>query len=279
MPYRVYGGLRFFERAEVKNALAYLRLIENPNDDTSYLRVVNFPTRGIGARSLEQLQDAARVSARSLYQSAGALTGKSGANLRAFNAMVDAMREATRGSTLREIIEHVLHTTGLVDFYRTEKEGADRIETGGTVQRGRSIRPQEGFGGTALPVDDCGRYRRRGAASGGRGRRHARCGDRRDRLAAGSVLDARCARGWRQPGASGARRGAADDGALGQGVGVRLRVHHRDGGRPVPPRELDVRCRWTRRRTPPDVRGDHPCNARTSRSARRACCMVRRAIT
>ena len=59
VPYRVYGGLRFFERAEVKHALAYLRLIENPNDDTSFLRVVNFPTRGIGARSIEQLQDAA----------------------------------------------------------------------------------------------------------------------------------------------------------------------------------------------------------------------------
>jgi DNA helicase-2/ATP-dependent DNA helicase PcrA len=53
VPYRVYGGLRFFERAEIKHALAYLRLIENPNDDTSFLRVVNFPTRGIGARSLE----------------------------------------------------------------------------------------------------------------------------------------------------------------------------------------------------------------------------------
>ncbi|MDQ6881115.1 MAG: DNA helicase II, partial [Pseudomonadota bacterium] len=53
VPYRVYGGLRFFERAEIKNALAYLRVLENPNDDTSFLRVVNFPPRGIGARSLE----------------------------------------------------------------------------------------------------------------------------------------------------------------------------------------------------------------------------------
>ena len=61
IPYRVYGGLRFFERAEVKHALAYLRLIENPNDDTSFLRVVNFPPRGIGARTIEQLQDAARA--------------------------------------------------------------------------------------------------------------------------------------------------------------------------------------------------------------------------
>ena len=63
IPYRVYGGLRFFERAEVKHALAYLRLIENPADDTAFLRVVNFPPRGIGARTLEQLGDAARASA------------------------------------------------------------------------------------------------------------------------------------------------------------------------------------------------------------------------
>ena len=76
MPYRVYGGLRFFERAEVKHALAYLRLIENPNDDTSFLRVVNFPTRGIGARTIEQLQDAARASGRSLCQSVGAVPAR-----------------------------------------------------------------------------------------------------------------------------------------------------------------------------------------------------------
>jgi DNA helicase-2/ATP-dependent DNA helicase PcrA len=157
MPYRVYGGLRFFERAEVKNALAYLRLSENPNDDTSYLRVVNFPTRGIGARSIEQLQDAARTSARSLYQSAGALTGKSGANLRAFNALVDAMRETTRGSTLRAIIEHVLQATGLIDFHRTEKEGADRIENlEELVNAAEAFVTQEGFGkdAVALPVDE-----------------------------------------------------------------------------------------------------------------------------
>ena len=83
IPYRVYGGLRFFERAEVKHALAYLRLLENPNDDTSFLRVVNFPARGIGARTLELLQDAARASGRSLYQSVGAVAGKGGGNLTA----------------------------------------------------------------------------------------------------------------------------------------------------------------------------------------------------
>ncbi|HKX94220.1 MAG TPA: UvrD-helicase domain-containing protein [Methylibium sp.] len=157
MPYRVYGGLRFFERAEVKHALAYLRLIENPNDDTSYLRVVNFPTRGIGARTLEQLQDAARQSGRSLWQSVGAVPGKGGANLQAFNKGVDAMREATKGLTLREIIEQMLQASGLRDFYRAEREGAERLENlDELVNAAEAFVTQEGFGkdAVALPVDE-----------------------------------------------------------------------------------------------------------------------------
>jgi DNA helicase II / ATP-dependent DNA helicase PcrA len=157
MPYKVYGGLRFFERAEVKHALSYLRLIENPSDDTSFLRVVNFPTRGIGARTVEQLQDAARASGRSLYQSVGALTGKGGGNLQAFVAMIDKMREATRGLTLREIIEHMLHTSGLVEFYKTDKEGQDRLENlEELVNAAEGFVTQEGFGkdAVALPVDE-----------------------------------------------------------------------------------------------------------------------------
>ncbi len=157
IPYKVYGGLRFFERAEVKHALAYLRLIENANDDTSFLRVVNFPTRGIGARTLEQLQDAARASGRSLAQSVGAVPGKGGANLQAFVALVDAMRDGTRGLTLREIIEHMLHASGLVDFYRTDKEGKDRLENlEELVNAAEAFVTQEGFGkdAVALPVDE-----------------------------------------------------------------------------------------------------------------------------
>ncbi len=159
IPYKVYGGLRFFERAEVKHALAYLRLVENPNDDTSFLRVVNFPTRGIGARTLELLQDAARTSGRSLAQSVGAVAGKGGANLQAFVHLVDAMRDATRGLTLREIIEHMLHASGLVDFYKTEKEGAERLENlEELVNAAEAFVTQEGFGkdAVALPVDEQG---------------------------------------------------------------------------------------------------------------------------
>ena len=163
VPYRVYGGLRFFERAEVKHALAYLRLLENPGDDTSFLRVVNFPARGIGARAVEQLQDAARgnglIEPRSLSASVGAVAGKAGANLQAFVALIDALREATRGLTLREIIEHMLQHSGLLDFYRTDKEGQDRIENlEELVNAAESFVMQEGFGkdAVALPVDEQG---------------------------------------------------------------------------------------------------------------------------
>jgi DNA helicase-2/ATP-dependent DNA helicase PcrA len=157
IPYKVYGGLRFFERAEVKHALSYLRLIENPNDDTSFLRVVNFPARGIGARTIEQLQDAARASGRSLWQSVGSVPGKGGANLVAFTGRVDAMRTATRGHTLREIIAHVLEASGLVDFYKTDREGKERLENlEELVNAAEAFVTQEGFGkdAVALPVDE-----------------------------------------------------------------------------------------------------------------------------
>ncbi|MEY2891583.1 MAG: hypothetical protein RJA98_1491 [Pseudomonadota bacterium] len=157
VPYKVYGGLRFFERAEVKHALSYLRLLENANDDTSFLRVVNFPTRGIGARTIEQLQDAARASGRSLSQSVGALAGKGGSNVQGFVALLDAMREATRGMTLREIIERMLQSSGLTDFYRADKDGQDRLENlDELVNAAEAFVTQEGFGkdAVALPVDE-----------------------------------------------------------------------------------------------------------------------------
>lgn len=147
MPYRVYGGLRFFERAEIKHALAYLRLLENPRDDTSFMRVVNFPPRGIGARSLEQLQDAARSIGCALHDAVSAVPGKAGANLGAFVAKIDLMREQTQGLTLREIIELLLDHTGLIEHYQAEREGADRIENlQELVNAAESFVMQEGFG-------------------------------------------------------------------------------------------------------------------------------------
>ncbi len=128
VPYRVYGGLRFFERAEVKHALSYLRLLENADDDTSFMRVVNFPTRGIGARTLEMLQDASRRHGQSLYRSVGHVTGKGGTSLAAFVQLIERMRFESRGLSLPEITAKVNQESGLLDHYQNEREGEERIE-------------------------------------------------------------------------------------------------------------------------------------------------------
>jgi DNA helicase-2/ATP-dependent DNA helicase PcrA len=126
--YRVYGGQRFFERLEIKHALAYLRLVANPQDDSAFLRVVNFPTRGIGARSIEALQDAAASAACSLWDAVPATAGKAGSALAQFARLVSAMRSETGGLPLPELVGKVIEMSGLMAHYRTEREGADRIE-------------------------------------------------------------------------------------------------------------------------------------------------------
>ncbi|MDO9482095.1 MAG: 3'-5' exonuclease, partial [Hydrogenophaga sp.] len=149
--YRVYGGLRFFERAEIKHALAYLRLLENPHDDTSFMRVVNFPPRGIGARSIEQLQDVARTSGCSLHDAVSAVTGRAGVAIGAFVAKLDVLRERSEGMTLSEIIELVLDHSGLVEHYRAEREGQDRVENlEELVSAAKSFVGIEGFGRDAV---------------------------------------------------------------------------------------------------------------------------------
>jgi DNA helicase-2/ATP-dependent DNA helicase PcrA len=150
VPYRVYGGLRFFERAEIKHALAYLRLLENPNDDTSFLRVVNFPPRGIGARSIEQLQDAARASGRSLLQSVGAVPGKAGPTCRAFVALIDVLREADQGPDAAR--DHRARAGAQRPdrlLQAPRRKAQDRIENlEELVNAAESFVTQEGFGRT-----------------------------------------------------------------------------------------------------------------------------------
>ncbi len=134
VPYRVYGGLRFFERQEVKHALAYLRLVANPDDDGALLRVINFPARGIGVRTLEQLQEAAQGAGVSLWQAAcqrgakGPRAVQSGKGIEGFVLLVEQMRSATEGLPLPEMVEHVVEASGLVAHYKTERESADRLE-------------------------------------------------------------------------------------------------------------------------------------------------------
>ncbi len=128
VPYRVYGGLRFFERAEIKHAIAYLQLIDNPHNDSAFLRVVNFPTRGIGARSIEQLQDAAKQRNISLYEAVPFVGGKAGTVLGSFVKLIEGARFETQALPLPELVQVVLDRSTLISHYRNEKEGADRIE-------------------------------------------------------------------------------------------------------------------------------------------------------
>jgi DNA helicase-2/ATP-dependent DNA helicase PcrA len=128
VPYKVYGGLRFFERQEIKHALAYMRLIGNPDDDTAFLRVVNFPTRGIGARSLENLQGVAHQTNCSLYNAAASLSGKAGQSVGAFIRLIESLRQETAHLPLPEMVEHVIEQSGLAQHYRNEKEGQERLE-------------------------------------------------------------------------------------------------------------------------------------------------------
>jgi DNA helicase-2/ATP-dependent DNA helicase PcrA len=128
IPYKVYGGLRFFERAEVKHAIAYLRLVENPADDSAFLRVVNFPARGIGARTIEQLQDSARRDGIGLIAAVPRLAGTAVRRLEGFVALLDRMRREVRQLPLDEAVKVVVELSGLIAHYRTEREGQDRIE-------------------------------------------------------------------------------------------------------------------------------------------------------
>jgi DNA helicase-2/ATP-dependent DNA helicase PcrA len=132
IPYRVYGGLRFFERAEIKDALAYLRLISHRDDDSSFERVVNRPTRGIGARTVETMRSYARANACSMWRAAGAvasddLAGRAANAVLAFINLVEKMARETAGLDLQDQVDHVIHASGLVDMFRNDK--GERGET------------------------------------------------------------------------------------------------------------------------------------------------------
>jgi len=135
-PYRVYGGLRFFERMEIKNALAYLRLSTNPHDDPSFERVVNTPTRGIGAKTLDDMRILAREQRLSLWQAALAMLEQNQLSARAANALrgflnlVIALGETTKDLSLHETVKQVVETSGLIELYKKEKQdkGEARVE-------------------------------------------------------------------------------------------------------------------------------------------------------
>jgi DNA helicase II / ATP-dependent DNA helicase PcrA len=130
LPYRVYGGLRFFERQEIKHALAYLRLVANPQDDGAWLRVANLPARGIGSRTLELLQEIANRQGISLWQGACANppAGKAGQGVARFIELIEALRRDCLGLPLPEIVDLVIERSGLKAYYQADRDGQDRIE-------------------------------------------------------------------------------------------------------------------------------------------------------
>jgi len=136
VPYRVYGGLRFFERMEIKNALAYLRLSSNRDDEASFERVVNTPTRGIGAKTLDDMRILARERGVSLWRAAECMLGEKQLSARAANALqgfmnlIEAIALATDGMNLYETVKYVVEASGLIELYKKEKQdkGEARVE-------------------------------------------------------------------------------------------------------------------------------------------------------
>jgi DNA helicase-2/ATP-dependent DNA helicase PcrA len=136
IPYRVYGGLRFFERAEIKDALAYLRIASNRDDDASFERVVNHPPRGIGERTLEVVRRTARDNGLSLWQAAMAVIETHQVPARALNALqaflelVDGLAGDIATLGLGEQVEHILYPSGLLEHFAKERgeKGETRLE-------------------------------------------------------------------------------------------------------------------------------------------------------
>lgn len=136
VPYRIYGGQRFFERAEIKNALAYVRLVANENDDTGFDRVVNTPTRGIGDKTLESVRQLARDQQISLWQAAhkvienNLLPARASKALQGFIDLIESLKAESKSLDLSELIEHVIEKSQLIAMYEKEKgeKGQARIE-------------------------------------------------------------------------------------------------------------------------------------------------------
>jgi DNA helicase-2/ATP-dependent DNA helicase PcrA len=136
VPYRVYGGMRFYERAEIKDALAYLRLAVFHDDDASFERIVNTPTRGIGQRTVDELRGCARRNRVSLWEAAMQLLEDKMLATRALGALENFLRlihqmgTAVEGLPLEEAMDHVIKQSGLTEHYRKERgeKGLARIE-------------------------------------------------------------------------------------------------------------------------------------------------------
>ncbi|MGR5288531.1 DNA helicase II [Vibrio maritimus] len=127
LPYRIYGGMRFFERQEIRDALGYLRLMANRNDDAAFERIVNTPTRGLGDKTLDTIRFAARDRGATLWEASIALldekvlAGRAAGALSRFIELINALEDDTFESPLHEQTDHVIKTSGLFAMYEQEK--------------------------------------------------------------------------------------------------------------------------------------------------------------
>ncbi len=136
IPYRIYGGQRFYERMEIRNALAYLRLLLNRGDDAAVERVINTPPRGIGAKTLDTVRECARERDLPLWMAIGAvleekmLPARALGALEGFTVLINELDSGSDELSLEELVEHVTEASGLVDFHRNEKgeKGQARVE-------------------------------------------------------------------------------------------------------------------------------------------------------
>lgn len=156
IPYRVYGGLRFFERAEIKDALAYLRLVANRRDDPSFERVVNLPARGIGAKSLEVIRERAKASGGSLWEAAAACVGealgpKASIAVQGFLALIERLGREIDGLALHEQVDHVLQNSGLIDHHKREKADRGEARVENLLELVSAARGFEPEGGEEMP--------------------------------------------------------------------------------------------------------------------------------
>ena len=227
IPYRVYGGLRFFERAEIKDALAYLRLMFSRADDASFERVVNLPARGIGAKTLDTIRNYARANTCTMWEAAGAciqeLGARTGQNLHAFMLLIEQLDKQTRALPLHEQVDHIINASGLVAHYQQERgdRGEARVENLNELVSAAAW---------------------------------LRAGRRSADLTARELPVARGAGVRRGTGGRVGRQRADDDTALREGPGVSGRVPLRHGRRAVSAHALDHRHRRARRRTAPVLR-------------------------
>jgi DNA helicase-2/ATP-dependent DNA helicase PcrA len=162
IPYKVYGGLRFFERAEIKDALAYLRLVSNRRDDQSFERVVNLPTRGIGAKSMDVVREYAKGAGCSAWEAAVASIGgaaalgpKAAVAMNGFLGLIERLAREVNGLALHEQVDHVLQSSGLIEHYKRDKadRGEARVENlDELVSAARGFTP-EGAEGELPPLE------------------------------------------------------------------------------------------------------------------------------